>query len=117
MSAAVAPYLLALMWANGWFSANWTGIEKARAEIGRSTAVDHRRAHDVRPTLECQAFGNAIVDHCLPIAVDANDLLPVHPPHRRRVGADRQTHARHFLWRIDDGDHPEQHVRRRLAKA
>ncbi|HEX3747751.1 MAG TPA: hypothetical protein VHW09_27635 [Bryobacteraceae bacterium] len=36
----------------------------------------------VRPFLKCQSLGDAIVDDGLAIAVNADDLLAVHPTYR-----------------------------------
>ena len=33
MLAAIPVYLVALMWANAWFSARWIGVDAARANL------------------------------------------------------------------------------------
>src|SRR5690242_8137908 len=60
-------------------------VEKTGAEIGRTAAVDDCSAHDVRPLIEREAFGNAVIDNGLPVAVNPDDLLAVDPPDGRRV--------------------------------
>ena len=92
------------------------GVEKAGAEVGGAAAVDDGCAHDVRPLVEREAFGNAVIDHRLAVAVNADDLLAVDPPDRGGVGADGQAHAVHLPRAVDDSDGPEQNVGRRLAQ-
>src|SRR6185437_11794052 len=92
------------------------GIQKARAEVGGAAAVDDGRAYDVRSRLECQTLRDPVVDHRLAVAVNADYLLPVHPPDGGGVRSNRQTHAGNLARRFDDGDQPKQHVRRWLPE-
>src|SRR5918999_726467 len=54
-------------------------VEKPRTKVRGSAAIDDGGAHDVQPFLEREAFGDAVVDHGLPVAVDADDLLTSSP--------------------------------------
>src|ERR1017187_1542201 len=67
------------------------GVEEPSAEVGGSAAVDNGGAHDVRPLLERNALGDAIVDDSLAIAENADDLLTVEPPYRSCIGTYSQT--------------------------
>src|ERR1043165_6264834 len=49
-------------------------VEKARAKTCRTAAIEHRASDDVRYLLEREAFRDAIVDHGLPIAIDADGV-------------------------------------------
>src|SRR5256885_780183 len=69
------------------------GVQKAGAEIGSAAAVDDGGADDVLPLLQREAFGDAVVDDRLAIAVDADDLLAIHPPDRRGVRSNGQAYA------------------------
>src|SRR4029453_14774493 len=82
-------------------------IQEPGAKVGSAAAVDDGGAHDVRPLSEREPLGDAIVYDGLAIAVDADDLLAVDPPHGGRVGADGQAHVAHFTRAIDDGHGPE----------
>src|SRR6185295_1030109 len=91
------------------------GVEEPRAEIRGAPAVDDGRADHVRPFLQGEAPGDAVVDDGLPIAVDADDLLAVHPPDGSRIGADGEAHPRRLRGRMDDRHRPEEDVRRGFA--
>src|SRR4051812_2059231 len=68
-------------------------VEEAGAEIGGSAAVHNGGTDDVLPLLQREALRDAVVDNRLAIAVDADDLLSIHPPHRSRVRSDGQADA------------------------
>ena len=72
------------------------GIEKTGAKIGRSSSVDDRTAHDVRPLFKGKAFGNAVVNYRLAVAVYPNDFLAIDPPDRGRVRANGKAHVPTF---------------------
>src|SRR5690242_16062525 len=63
-------------------------VEDPSAEIGGAPAVNNRGTDDVLPLLQREAFGDAVVDDCLPIAVDADDFLAIHPPNRSCIRSD-----------------------------
>ena len=60
-----------------------------------------------------EALRYAVVDDCLPIVVEGDDLLTVEPPDRSGVRANRETHVRHFVRRMDDCGDGKQDIRRR----
>src|SRR5438552_17865545 len=54
-------------------------VQEAGTEIGGAAAVDNGGADDVLALLQREALGDAVVDDRLAIAVDADDLLAIHP--------------------------------------
>src|SRR5688500_8112395 len=85
-------------------------IEKPRTEVGGAAAVDDGRAEDVGTLLKREAPGHAIVNHRLPVGVDADHFLAVDPPYGRRIGSNREADVRHLARTVHDGDGPEEYV-------
>src|SRR4051794_25452805 len=77
------------------------GVEKPRAKIGGSAAIDDGAADDVDSLFEREALRDAVIDNGLAVAIDADDLLAVDPPDGRRIRADGQPHAGFLLRTID----------------
>src|SRR5262249_47706236 len=90
-------------------------VEKPCAEVSGPSAVGNRGAHYVRPLVESEPLGDAIVNDGLAIAINTDDLFAVDPPHRRRVGTDSQSHITHLARAIDNGYSPEQNIGGLLA--
>src|SRR5262245_35518432 len=90
-------------------------VENPCAEFCGPSATDNRGAHDVRSLVESEPVGDAIFNNGLAIAINPADLFAVDPPHRRRVGADSQSHITHLAWAVDDGHSPEQNIGSILA--
>src|ERR1022692_3879605 len=85
-------------------------VQEAGAEIGGAAAVDNGGADDVQPFVQREALGDAVVNYRLAIAIDADDLLAIHPPDRGGIRSNRQADARHFARAVHERDGPEQNV-------
>jgi len=77
------------------------GIKESGAKIRRSTAVHHGATDDIRAFLERDALRDAVINHGLPVAVNTDDFLAVHPPNGGGIGTDGQPDARHFFGTVD----------------
>ena len=91
-------------------------VEKPRTEVRGAATVDDGRADDVGTLLKREAPGHAIVDHRLPVVVDADHFLAVDPPHRSRIGSNCEANVRDVARAVHDGHGPEEHVRRRFPE-